>query len=72
MVSAGTATIGYGAMLDQPGVFCQAFRDAEGRHRLGETFSAGKPTVFAEKEDGPVRIGLFYCMDTEDVVGPGQ
>ncbi|KAK2779216.1 hypothetical protein FQN52_002512 [Onygenales sp. PD_12] len=51
---------GLGASIAEPGVYCQAYSDPNGRDELGDPFYEGSDSKFA---DEPVPIGSVLCVD---------
>ncbi|KAL2371568.1 hypothetical protein BDBG_05174 [Blastomyces gilchristii SLH14081] len=59
-----SVTSGLGASVEEPGVYCQAYSDPNGRDELGEPFWRGKSVVFSQEAGEVVPIGSFMCKDT--------
>ncbi|OAX77574.1 hypothetical protein ACJ72_08126, partial [Emergomyces africanus] len=55
---------GIGASVNEPGVYCQAYSDPNGRDELGEPFFLGQAAVFSKDAGQAVPVGSFMCQDT--------
>ncbi|KAK2809067.1 hypothetical protein FQN50_004120 [Emmonsiellopsis sp. PD_5] len=58
-----SVSYGLGASIAEPGVYCQAYSDPNGRDELGDPFYQGSDSKFVEGSEEPVLIGSVLCVD---------